>query len=205
MNRKSSQTTSMASSVHITTLPAVKMIMHAAKHPESAVNGLLLCNQSDVIKLTITDYVPLFHCALTLTPMLEAALYQVEAYCDSENLRICGYFQANEHISDKEPTTFAYKIAEKLNEKSGPACLIMLRNDRLYPPSSEHFIVHTNAQGKWQELKHTVSSEVPHSLTQAFRSKLFQAMYDFDDHLDDINCDYLNAELSKCIFVDHCD
>ncbi|KER20522.1 hypothetical protein T265_15300, partial [Opisthorchis viverrini] len=115
----------MASAINLDYLPAVKMLLHAAKHPAYAVNGLLVCRQQDALEMNIVDYVPLFHSPLTLTPMLETALYQIESYCTMSQLRICGYFQANEHLHDNMPTPFAYKIAEKLNEKSGPACLIM--------------------------------------------------------------------------------
>ncbi|KAF5397724.1 ER membrane protein complex subunit 9 [Paragonimus heterotremus] len=191
----------MASNVKISTLPAVKMILHAVRHPETAVNGLLLCGEEDAIKMIITDYIPLFHSPLSLAPMLEIALYQIEAYCSAAKLRICGYFQANEHLYDKEPTAFACKIAEKINEKSGPACLVILRNDRLYPASSEHFIVYTISQGKWQETKHAVSSELTVCLNHSIKSNLDKVINDFDDHLNDARCDYLNTALTSHISV----
>ena len=58
-----------------------KLIMHSAKYPSCAVNGLLLAKREDlkpgskVIKYT--DCIPLFHLGMGLTPMLEVALTQV--------------------------------------------------------------------------------------------------------------------------------
>ncbi|OON18009.1 hypothetical protein X801_06145 [Opisthorchis viverrini] len=68
----------MASAINLDYLPAVKMLLHAAKHPAYAVNGLLVCRQQDALEMNIVDYVPLFHSPLTLTPMLETALYQLK-------------------------------------------------------------------------------------------------------------------------------
>lgn len=71
-----------SSRVSIDKLPALKMIFHASKHAECAVNGLLLCkptadSNTGASTLRICDYVPLFHSALNLAPMLEVALCQV--------------------------------------------------------------------------------------------------------------------------------
>jgi len=58
----------------------VKPILHAAKYPHCAVNGVLLAEltknkDGKVVKLV--DAVPLFHSSLTLAPMMEIALTQV--------------------------------------------------------------------------------------------------------------------------------
>jgi hypothetical protein len=66
-----------------------KLIMHAAKYPSCAINGLLLAKRDDlrpggataaarVIKYT--DCIPLFHLGTGLTPMLEVALTQVRGH-----------------------------------------------------------------------------------------------------------------------------
>ena len=58
----------------------VKPLLHAAKYPHCAVNGLLLAERqkhrdSKIVKLT--DAIPLFHSSLTLAPMMEVALTMV--------------------------------------------------------------------------------------------------------------------------------
>ena len=58
----------------------VKPLLHAAKYPHCAVNGLLLSERQkhkDSKVLRISDAVPLFHSSLTLAPMLEVALTMV--------------------------------------------------------------------------------------------------------------------------------
>jgi hypothetical protein len=70
-------------------LAVLKILLHSAKYPSSAVNGVLLGHSStegssrtigahDQDKsLHITDVIPLFHSFLTLAPSLETALFQV--------------------------------------------------------------------------------------------------------------------------------
>jgi len=58
----------------------VKPLLHAAKYPHSAVNGVLLAkNQQnrDDKHLELVDAIPLFHSSLTLAPMMEVALSMV--------------------------------------------------------------------------------------------------------------------------------
>ncbi|VDP89417.1 unnamed protein product [Echinostoma caproni] len=181
------------------------MILHAAKHPETAVNGVVLCQQQDGLRIVVTDYIPYFHSPLTLAPMLEVALHQTEAYCSTKNLRICGYFQANEHSHDNVPTVFACKIADKIHDKSGPACLVMLRNDRLYPPRNDCFAVYTLNQDKWSEAKYTMDPEVVSGLADLLKGDLSREICDFDDHLNDVKLDYFNVKLSSHIAVSTCD
>lgn len=55
-----------------------KIILHATKYPHCAVNGVLLAKSSSKPKeITFEDAVPLFHIGLSLTPMAEVALAQV--------------------------------------------------------------------------------------------------------------------------------
>lgn len=60
-----------------------KMILHAAKYPHCAVNGVLLTEcpkskDSNQLKNTVfLDAVPLFHLCLQVSPMAEIALTQV--------------------------------------------------------------------------------------------------------------------------------
>lgn len=56
-----------------------KIILHAAKYPHCAVNGVLLADASEMKKKNVVfvDAIPLFHIQLNLTPMSEIALTQV--------------------------------------------------------------------------------------------------------------------------------
>jgi hypothetical protein len=69
----------------INTLAFVKMFLHLAKYPELAVNGVLLSDRTNSSNdeadsssyLNFVDCIPLFHGVLSLSPMLEVALSQV--------------------------------------------------------------------------------------------------------------------------------
>lgn len=60
-----------------------KMLLHCAKYPHCAVNGVLLAenpknkDSKNENNLFFTDAIPLFHICLHLSPMYEVALTQV--------------------------------------------------------------------------------------------------------------------------------
>ena len=57
-----------------------KLILHCAKYPHCAINGVLLTDKTknkDTGNITIVDAIPLFHLSLGLSPMMEVALTQV--------------------------------------------------------------------------------------------------------------------------------
>jgi hypothetical protein len=58
-----------------------KLIMHSAKYPSCALNGVLLAKREDLRPgsrlIKYTDCIPLFHLGMGLTPLLEVALTQV--------------------------------------------------------------------------------------------------------------------------------
>ena len=58
-----------------------KLLLHTAKYPHCAVNGVLLAEENKTNRekkqIKFVDCIPLFHLSLSLAPMLEAALLQV--------------------------------------------------------------------------------------------------------------------------------
>lgn len=101
----------------INSLAYVKMFLHLAKYPELSVNGVLLSERSNASSdevdsssyLHFVDCIPLFHGVLSLSPMLEIALTQIDAYCSTRNLSIAGYYHANENYEDTNPSLTATK------------------------------------------------------------------------------------------------
>lgn len=71
-------------SLKLTTQAYCKMLLHAAKYPHRAVNGLLVAekHKKDSTRNSVlcVDCVPLFHGALALAPMLEVALTLVRRF-----------------------------------------------------------------------------------------------------------------------------
>lgn len=68
--------------IQLTSQAYCKMLLHAAKYPHYAVNGLLVAERTKAEKkkeghgeiVLCVDCVPLFHGTLSLAPMLEVAL-----------------------------------------------------------------------------------------------------------------------------------
>lgn len=67
--------------IQLTSQAYCKMLLHAAKYPHCAVNGLLVAEKKKDKKkdshsepVLCVDCVPLFHGTLALAPMLEVAL-----------------------------------------------------------------------------------------------------------------------------------
>uniref|UniRef100_A0A8C4NGB1 ER membrane protein complex subunit 8 n=1 Tax=Eptatretus burgeri TaxID=7764 RepID=A0A8C4NGB1_EPTBU len=142
------------------TVPAyVKMVLHASRYVHSAVNGVLLATAPRTATregvtaagLLCIDAVPLFHTALPLAPMLEAALALIDSWCKEKDLCIAGYYQANESRKDSSPDTVACKIAERILENIQPATLVMVQNQRLSMFRQEPAIkVYENQGARWQ-------------------------------------------------------
>lgn len=73
--------------IQLTSQAYCKMLLHAAKYPHSAVNGLLVAEKAKARKkdslhdpVLCVDCVPLFHGTLALAPMLEVALTLVSPF-----------------------------------------------------------------------------------------------------------------------------
>lgn len=109
---------SAMSEVHFSARAYCKMMLHAAKYPHLAVNGLLLGAKGDQQK--VIDAVPLFHQCLHVSPMAEIALIQVEAKAAKEGLQVLGYYAAAENFYDNSlerapGARIADKVAENVN------------------------------------------------------------------------------------------
>ncbi|KAG7169409.1 ER membrane protein complex subunit 8-like [Homarus americanus] len=163
-----------------------KMLLHAARYPQSSVSGVVLAQArgGDTTSNTVVlvDAVPLFHLQLSLAPMLEVALTQIEQRYKSEGLIIAGYYQANEHIRDNVPDFVALKIAEKIAENNNDSCLIMIDNKRM----CLNLIVHVEA-GSLEVISQLLQRRVQHDIN------------DFDNHLDDLTCDWSNPHINKVL------
>ena len=69
--------------IKMTKLAYCKMVLHLAKYPYSACNGLLLTStkksdDENNNRLEFVDCLPLFHSSITLNPSFEIALLQVD-------------------------------------------------------------------------------------------------------------------------------
>lgn len=86
--------------IQLTSQAYCKMLLHAAKYPHCAVNGLLVAEKTKEKKrdgasepVLCVDCVPLFHGTLALAPMLEVALTLVRLTHSFPALHLVGFFK----------------------------------------------------------------------------------------------------------------
>ncbi|XP_052203179.1 ER membrane protein complex subunit 8/9 homolog [Diospyros lotus] len=189
----------------------IKVVLHALKHKTSAVNGVLLGRLSGPDNsVEITDAVPLFHSHIALLPPLEIALIQIEEYYGAQGLSIVGYFHANERFDDLELGNVAKNIGDYIYRYFSQAALLLLDNKKLEDLSggkdrSPVMQLYTRDSSKsWKlvgsEGSNRLIMKEPSAnivLMDYISSKKWHEIIDFDDHLDDISKDWLNADLFK--------
>ncbi|CAM6116487.1 unnamed protein product [Calypogeia fissa] len=199
----------------------VKTVLHALKHPSSAVSGVLVGkvtgtgspdknesneNSSDEsFKVDIVDAVPLFHGQHGLLPMLELALSQVEEYLstEKEGLVIVGYYHANERFDDYELTPLARRIGDHISRYTPQAGVLLLDNrllGALKKGANKKPVLqlYTRDTGRgWREHGNLVLKEATANsiLIEYISEKRENLLVDFDDHLADISKDWLNPDL----------
>ncbi|XP_069758236.1 ER membrane protein complex subunit 8 isoform X1 [Narcine bancroftii] len=130
-----------------------KMLLHAAKYPPCAVNGVLVAERPrrDGQPVLFVDCVPFFHGTLALAPMLEVALTLVDSWCKENNYIIAGYYQANERMKDTSPNQVAEKVASRIAESFSDAALIMVDNPKFTMECEEQsIVVYEHRENKWR-------------------------------------------------------
>ncbi|KAJ0178090.1 hypothetical protein K1T71_005913 [Dendrolimus kikuchii] len=195
--------------VSLETAAYAKMILHAAKYPHCAVNGILLADGSkfrEGVKnqdLDIVDTIPLFHHSHYLSPMAEIALTQIEATAQRENCVIAGYYAACENFKDNVVEKCpGQKIAEKIVEHCPSAIFIVVDNKKMVQHLDTPAIkLHKYSDGKWK-LKDAPVFSTPHVLetvSHLLQSGVQKDLVDFDNYLDDITQDWTNLGIEKLI------
>ncbi|KAG9299184.1 hypothetical protein G9A89_013832 [Geosiphon pyriformis] len=201
----------------ISTKAYQKLILHASKHPSATVNGVLLgsytssdAGNDDTV--AITDAVPLFHHWTTLTPMLEVGLQQVDIYAAHHKLRIVGYYHANAQAADKSLPGIGMKIASKIRESFTDAIALVVQNTKLSQDTPEVAVLpYIFKENQWRPVKPAFESEssssslpskftlmnadAPNLTSKSIKRKIYEYLYDFDEHLENIELDWLEGEI----------
>ncbi|GAV59660.1 UPF0172 domain-containing protein [Cephalotus follicularis] len=190
----------------------IKAVLHSLKHKTTAVNGLLLGRvspQNDAV-VEISDSVPLFHSHLALLPQLEISLIMIEEYYAAKGLGIVGYYHANERFDDVELSNVPKNIGDHIYRYFPQAPVLLLDNKKLEAlakgkdrsPVMQLFT--RDVSKNWKLVGSDGNSRLvikePSAnivLLDYISSEKWQDVVDFDDHLDDINKDWLNPELFK--------
>ncbi|XP_061820910.1 ER membrane protein complex subunit 9 [Nerophis lumbriciformis] len=183
----------------------VKMYLHACLFPRCSVNGLLLSSSPAGGDVCVTDCVPLLHSHLSLAPITQLALTQVDVWCSQTQQRIVGYYQANACASDSSPTQGATKIADKIAEQFDGAVLLMLDGSKMSPDFRvPPIVMYERKDSRWTlKDKHMIMLRQWEE-TRAIASQMLESgdhalLVDFDSHLDDITRDWTNQRVNAKI------
>lgn len=178
-----------------------KMVLHAAKYPHCAVNGLLLASAKDSSNnIEIVDVMPLFHQNLHLSPMAEIALVQTEALAATNDLQIAGYYAACELFQDntieKAP---GVKIADKIAENNPNAAFIIINNNILEGKSNGAALNIYQYKEGWIPTSYTLNQidETLDAVELLIQRGAMKDLYDFDNHLDNVKLDWANVHLNR--------
>mmetsp|Transcript_41100 Transcript_41100/g.131491 ORF Transcript_41100/g.131491 Transcript_41100/m.131491 type:complete len:211 (+) Transcript_41100:1177-1809(+) len=195
-----------------------KAVLHALKYPSQAVNGVLIgsggsgqTSPRGDKAVEVVDAVPLFHTRLSLAPMLEVALTQIDSYFAKKGLCIVGYYHGNERADDKDLGLTAKRIGDKIVGTFPDACVLLLDNHKMASALSNGaglpLTLYTKEGGVnpgWKlagenplnpsELK--LKEGTPGGALVGLVEEGRQGnLSDFDDHLEDITRDWLNPSL----------
>lgn len=120
---------------HISSAAYVKMAMHALKYAGAAVNGLLVGKKKtekerssgeERTVIEAVDAVPMLHRHLSLAPMMEIAMNQVDEDARRSGLCIVGYYHGNEALDDEDFGAAARTVADRIYSNCSGACAILV-------------------------------------------------------------------------------
>ncbi|NWU07450.1 EMC8 protein, partial [Cephalopterus ornatus] len=190
----------------LTTQAYCKMVLHGAKYPHCAVNGLLVAERPPAPRppqpALFVDCIPLFHGTLAL---LFPLLFQIDSWCKENSYVIAGYYQANERVKDASPNQVAEKVASRIAEGFTDTALIMVDNTKFTMECVEPAIhVYELHENKWRCKDPHIDfcedwTEAQRIAASLLDSKSYETLVDFDNHLDDIRNDWTNPEINKAV------
>ncbi|KAF7314424.1 MPN domain-containing protein [Mycena kentingensis (nom. inval.)] len=172
-----------------------KVIFHSAKYPHLPVNGVLL-GRDEGGKVTIDDAIPLLHHWTSLSPMMEIGLDLAGRHAEAAGLSLVGYYQACERIDDTSLAPVGEKVAGKLKDGFKNAIAFVVDGEKL--GSGDPALLAYLPQGtstSWRPATVNIqfaSQDIPQrALTLVREEWRHEAFGDFDDHLENVEIDWL--------------
>ncbi|TIB81780.1 UPF0172-domain-containing protein [Wallemia mellicola] len=178
-----------------------KIIAHAGKYPECAINGILIGRLDDknvelvglISLMVLTDAIPVQHLWNKLSPVLEMALQLVEIHAKSSNLQIVGLYEASELI-DQHPTlsSTTTHILNKIksNANNSKHVVGIAVDNRIILKDSKEAGLLTFKPSQSQSFTSYTSTISPVDMPKI--KTLCSHFNDFDDHLENNSLDWLN-------------
>ncbi|NWS23078.1 EMC8 protein, partial [Pachyramphus minor] len=192
----------------LTTQAYCKMVLHGAKYPHCAVNGLLVAERPPAPR-------PPRQCPSSGGLRLECVelqhwrdvelLERIDSWCKENSYVIAGYYQANERVKDASPNQVAEKVASRIAEGFTDTALIMVDNTKFTMECVEPAIhVYELHENKWRCKDPHIDfcedwTEAQRIAASLLDSKSYETLVDFDNHLDDIRNDWTNPEINKAV------
>ncbi|VWU48626.1 conserved protein, unknown function [Hepatocystis sp. ex Piliocolobus tephrosceles] len=188
--------------VTIDNIAYAKIFMHALKNSYDDVCGILIGKCADEKKkkkkYTITNSIPLFHTHI-LSPFLSLAFSMVENYYKGNEERIIGYYHI--HVDDSQNDNIknikvCESVAKKLVANYDDALICLVQISKLQTDRNNCLHIFTqNKTGEWQNVDVEISYENHNFLNVHISNNKYLNIHDFDDHLNCINCDFMNPNL----------
>ncbi|PWY97472.1 UPF0172-domain-containing protein [Testicularia cyperi] len=197
---------SSASGSSVSHLAYKKLVLHTAKYPTARVFGFLVGKSGSDGAFSIVDAIPLSHHWTSLAPMAEAGLSLASAYISTKDLSVIGIYEAPELVGQREPSAQSAKLAEKIATLNGrDSLLLLINNSTLLHPTNHSLIPHLvsppssnnpAAAAKPKSLPTSAVSLVDPTKAKSLeddvrKSRSWQLLHDFDDHLEDPSLDWL--------------
>lgn len=193
-----------------------KILLHAAKYPSHHVVGILLGSLKQKEKVVITDAIPLFHNSLFLSPCVETALVQVGAHAEQQGAQLVGLYYGDYNFNATSLHPAVSRLADRLHEKSDRSCVLFIEGKVLAQfskdgSSSPVQLLQRDETRGWRRTSVAESSSsalklAAGSWVQAqqrfltlYKLLMHRQLADFDEHLDDLSRDYLNAQLLQTL------
>lgn len=157
--------------------------------------------------------------------MWKIAQFQVDIYASAENLKVVGYYQANQNPDDRTPSLVGKTIASLIESKTGAGALYIVvrilgtRWTRSFTCGRAHasasletnqvdmsklntsdppLLGYTKEGNGWQLVKSKLSIQTPP--TSILANASFQHLHDFDEHLESLQMDWLkNSKVATLI------
>lgn len=148
-------------------------------------------------------------CRSNLFILILYLLLQIEREITKQGYIISGYYVAHENYKEASIDKSIHRISDKIAEYFPNACLVIVDNQNVNFTHMDNIALRVaqHSDGKYKpidiqrvSLNQDETLEICSSLVEG---RMFEHLYDFDNHLDDVSLDFmnnsLNQEITSCI------
>ncbi|KAN0060011.1 hypothetical protein ACQY0O_007984 [Thecaphora frezii] len=193
------------------------ILLHLSKHPTATVLGFLLGPSNSTSDQTdVRTALPLSHHWTALAPVAEVGLALATNYAESQGLEVVGVYEAPRDVTERNPSTQALRLAEKVASlsKRSHATLLLVNNFTLLDPTTHSLLPFSVSAPSSSATKGTALPDaIPKSQSLAdsslrfdganqvadvvkaaeakIRQRAWKHVVDLDDHLEDPSLNWL--------------